>query len=191
MEETDHVLLVGKGAQDFARMMGFTIEDDLTRRCHGGVAGMETANRSSALRPAEERGKPAGRRHWRDAKRSDIRITMQMAAEGLIDPEHICGTINCNGVNSQGRGLRRYHHQRSVVQNPWPGRRFTDSRRRPLRRRRVRRGRLDRAGRTEPGQPGLVHLRRRDAARQSPQGCRNDRDQAHQGDGHSETSPRR
>src|SRR5262245_32494078 len=29
MEETDHVLLVGKGAQDFARMMGFTIEDDL------------------------------------------------------------------------------------------------------------------------------------------------------------------
>src|SRR5262245_40717762 len=29
MEETDHVLLVGKGAQDFARHMGFTIEDDL------------------------------------------------------------------------------------------------------------------------------------------------------------------
>src|SRR5215475_1258349 len=29
MEETDHVLLVGKGAQNFARMMGFTIEDDL------------------------------------------------------------------------------------------------------------------------------------------------------------------
>src|SRR5690242_6238511 len=29
MEETDHVLLVGKGAQDFARNMGFTIEDDL------------------------------------------------------------------------------------------------------------------------------------------------------------------
>src|SRR5262245_15741612 len=29
MEETDHVLLVGRGAQDFARHMGFTIEDDL------------------------------------------------------------------------------------------------------------------------------------------------------------------
>src|SRR5215218_8214368 len=29
MENTDHHLIVGKGAQDFARNMGFTIEDDL------------------------------------------------------------------------------------------------------------------------------------------------------------------
>src|SRR5207245_5252577 len=29
MDETDHHLLVGKGAQDFARGMGFKIEDDL------------------------------------------------------------------------------------------------------------------------------------------------------------------
>src|SRR6266850_26588 len=29
MEQTDHHLLVGKGAQDFARSMGFKIEDDL------------------------------------------------------------------------------------------------------------------------------------------------------------------
>src|SRR5881409_2988397 len=29
MNETDHHLLVGKGAQDFARGMGFKIEDDL------------------------------------------------------------------------------------------------------------------------------------------------------------------
>src|ERR1044071_575718 len=29
MDLTDHVLLVGKGAQDFARRIGFTIEDDL------------------------------------------------------------------------------------------------------------------------------------------------------------------
>src|SRR5712671_6096374 len=29
MDETDHHLLVGKGAQEFARGMGFTIEDDL------------------------------------------------------------------------------------------------------------------------------------------------------------------
>src|SRR5207247_9595612 len=29
MEKTDHHLLVGKGAQDFARVMGFTIEPDL------------------------------------------------------------------------------------------------------------------------------------------------------------------
>src|SRR5437868_9152858 len=29
MENTDHHLLVGRGAQDFARSMGFKIEDDL------------------------------------------------------------------------------------------------------------------------------------------------------------------
>jgi N4-(beta-N-acetylglucosaminyl)-L-asparaginase len=29
MENTDHHLLVGKGAQEFARAMGFRIEDDL------------------------------------------------------------------------------------------------------------------------------------------------------------------
>ena len=29
MEETDHVLIVGKDAQRFARQMGFTIEEDL------------------------------------------------------------------------------------------------------------------------------------------------------------------
>ena len=29
MDQTDHHLLVGKGAQDFARSMGFKIEDDL------------------------------------------------------------------------------------------------------------------------------------------------------------------
>jgi isoaspartyl peptidase/L-asparaginase-like protein (Ntn-hydrolase superfamily) len=29
MEKTDHHLLVGKGAQEFARSMGFKIEDDL------------------------------------------------------------------------------------------------------------------------------------------------------------------
>ena len=29
MDKTDHHLLVGKGAQDFARNMGFKIEDDL------------------------------------------------------------------------------------------------------------------------------------------------------------------
>ena len=29
MEKTDHHLIVGKGAQDFARNMGYEIEDDL------------------------------------------------------------------------------------------------------------------------------------------------------------------
>jgi N4-(beta-N-acetylglucosaminyl)-L-asparaginase len=91
MEETDHVLLVGKGAQHFARMMGFTIEDDLNT--------------------------PRSRQLWLEWKRRTdpghyippgqqaaigLRVGLEMVAEGKIDPEHFWGTINCNGVNSKG-----------------------------------------------------------------------------------------
>ena len=37
METTDHHLLVGKGAQEFARNMGFTIEDDLNTEKSRGL----------------------------------------------------------------------------------------------------------------------------------------------------------
>ncbi len=49
MEVTDHHLLVGKGAQDFARNMGFKIEDDLnTEKSRAAVARMEAAHRSTS-----------------------------------------------------------------------------------------------------------------------------------------------
>ena len=55
MEQTDHHLLVGKGAQNFARNMGFKIEEDLE---HGyfpkSLVGMEEANGSEALFGSEE-----------------------------------------------------------------------------------------------------------------------------------------
>src|SRR5205807_6585156 len=31
-----------------------------------------------------------------------LRAALAMAAEGLIDPDHIYGTINCNGINTKG-----------------------------------------------------------------------------------------
>jgi len=37
-----------------------------------------------------------------ERERVGLNVTLQMAAEGKIDPEHIWGTINCNGVNSKG-----------------------------------------------------------------------------------------
>ena len=70
MENTDHHLLVGKGAQEFARNMGFTIEDDLnTERSREAVARVEAPrrsralprSRSSAARRAYEAGAPDGR----------------------------------------------------------------------------------------------------------------------------------
>lgn len=91
MELTDHHLIVGKGATEFARTLGFTIEEDLNT--------------------------PASRRLWLEWKRrvdplhyldpakrlvAYNRAGLEMVAEGLIDPEHYYGTINCDGVSPKG-----------------------------------------------------------------------------------------
>lgn len=91
MDLTDHHLLVGKGAQDFARQVGFTIEEDLN-----------TERSRSRWLEWKRRIDPS---HWLDpASRGGegMRVGLEMVREGLIDPEHFYGTINCNGVNAQG-----------------------------------------------------------------------------------------
>jgi N4-(beta-N-acetylglucosaminyl)-L-asparaginase len=88
---TDHHLLVGKGAQDFARHLGFTIEDDLNTD-HSRKLWLEWKRRIDP-------------EHYLDPeKRSEEaeRARRQMMAEGLLDPGHVYGTINCNGVNGKG-----------------------------------------------------------------------------------------
>jgi N4-(beta-N-acetylglucosaminyl)-L-asparaginase len=91
LENTDHHLLVGKGAQSFARNMGFKIEDDLNTD-HSRELWLEWKRRTD----------PA---HYLDPKtRAEVwhREGLKMVAEGLIDREHYYGTINCNGINSKG-----------------------------------------------------------------------------------------
>ena len=91
MEQTDHHLLVGKGAQTFARGMGFKIEDDLNTE-RSRAAWLRWKRESDPL-------------HYLDPiKRLEAlrRIDLQMIAEGLIDPNHLYGTINCDGVNARG-----------------------------------------------------------------------------------------
>jgi N4-(beta-N-acetylglucosaminyl)-L-asparaginase len=91
LEETDHHLLVGKDAQTFARNLGFTIESDLN-----------TEKSRNLWLEWKRRSDPA---HYPDPKtRSDARrrAAAQMLAEGLIDPAHFYGTINCNAVNGKG-----------------------------------------------------------------------------------------
>lgn len=90
-DQTDHHLLVGKGAQDFARRLGFKIEDDLNTEKSRRL-WLEWKRRSDPehyLDPAKraERGEHAAR---------------EMMAEGLLDREHYYGTINCNGVSARG-----------------------------------------------------------------------------------------
>jgi N4-(beta-N-acetylglucosaminyl)-L-asparaginase len=91
MEQTDHHLLVGKGAQDFARNMGFKIEDDLN-----------TERSRTQWLEWKRRIDPS---HWLDPKKrmeSGFQAGLDMVREGLIDPEHFWGTINCDGVSANG-----------------------------------------------------------------------------------------
>jgi len=91
MDNTDHILLVGEGAQKFARNMGFTIEDDLN-----------TANSRAKWLEWKRRTDPG---HYPDPKsraEAGWRVALEMVAEGKIDPQHLYGTINCDGVNANG-----------------------------------------------------------------------------------------
>ncbi len=91
MNETDHHLIVGEGAQKFARVMGFKIEDDLN------------TEESRRLWLDWKRRVDPG--HWIDPEKraqAGHDAMMAMVAEGLIDRQHIHGTINCNGVNAKG-----------------------------------------------------------------------------------------
>ena len=90
MDETDHHLLVGKGAQDFARHMGFTIEADLNTESSRGK-WLEWKRRTDPL-------------HYltpKDREQAYHRVAMDLIAEGVIDPAHYYGTINCNGINAK------------------------------------------------------------------------------------------
>ena len=91
MEQTDHHLVVGTGAQVFARNMGFKIEDDLNTD-ESRKLWLEWKRRIDPL-------------HYLDPeKRAEAghRAMMAMVEEGLIDRQHIHGTINCNGINAKG-----------------------------------------------------------------------------------------
>jgi len=91
MDQTDHHLLVGKDAQRFARDVGFKIEDDLNTEKSRRI-WLEWKRRTDPL-------------HYIDPKaraQAGFRVGREMVAEGLIDPDHFYGTINCNCVNAKG-----------------------------------------------------------------------------------------
>jgi N4-(beta-N-acetylglucosaminyl)-L-asparaginase len=91
MENTDHHLLVGKGAQDFARQLGFTIEDDL--------------NTSYSRDRWLEWKRRIDPRHFLDPSkrsRAGLEAGLQMVREGLIPADSFWGTTNSNGINADG-----------------------------------------------------------------------------------------
>lgn len=91
MDQTDHHLIVGAGAQEFARNLGFAIEPDLN-----------TPRSRARWLEWKRRTDPEHYLDPQDRAEAGDRARQQMMAEGLIDPEHAYGTINCNGINAQG-----------------------------------------------------------------------------------------
>jgi N4-(beta-N-acetylglucosaminyl)-L-asparaginase len=91
MEATDHHLLVGAGAQTFARNMGFEIEDDLNTELSRSrwLEWKRRIDPGHYLDPEERAA--AGRK-----------AGLQMVREGLIDADHFYGTINCDGLAPNG-----------------------------------------------------------------------------------------
>jgi N4-(beta-N-acetylglucosaminyl)-L-asparaginase len=91
MEQTNAHLLAGNGAQSFARAHGFKIEKDL--------------NSDESRRLWLEWKRRIGPSQELDPERraeNGHRVMLEMIAEGLVDPIHIYGTINCNGINARG-----------------------------------------------------------------------------------------
>ncbi|MFP5379161.1 MAG: N(4)-(beta-N-acetylglucosaminyl)-L-asparaginase [Vicinamibacteria bacterium] len=91
LTNTDHHLLVGKDAQRFAFNMGFRIEDDLnTERSRALWLEFKRRTDPSRYLDPKTRGEES------------LQAGLSMVRDGLIDPDHFYGTINCNGVNARG-----------------------------------------------------------------------------------------
>jgi N4-(beta-N-acetylglucosaminyl)-L-asparaginase len=91
MEQTDHHLIVGRGAQDFARQLGFRIEDDL--------------NTEESRRLWLEWRRRVDPDHWLDPVRRSgaaLEAGLSMVRDGLIPEHSFYGTINCDGINARG-----------------------------------------------------------------------------------------
>lgn len=92
LEHTDHHLIAGKDVTPFARNLGFEIVDDLNTP-NSRAKWLEWKKRSDPLHYIKD---PAARQAALD------RVMTDMVREGLVNENHIYGTINCNGVNSRG-----------------------------------------------------------------------------------------
>ena len=117
MDQTDHHLLAGKGAQEFARALGFTIEPDLNteksrrlwlewRRRMDPDRWLDPAKRQ--IRERDKHDKDPGESELssamarRDVARRAVDAGWSMVQDGLIPEGSFWGTINCNGINANG-----------------------------------------------------------------------------------------
>jgi N4-(beta-N-acetylglucosaminyl)-L-asparaginase len=93
MTDTPHHLIAGEGALDFARACGFAERDLLSANSRS--LWQEWKRRLDA-RLADRRVDAATR------TRVGYEIGLEIAREGLIDANHLWGTITCSGVGPRG-----------------------------------------------------------------------------------------
>ena len=93
---TDHHLLVGAGAQRFARQMGFAIEDDLNtdRSRRMWLEWKRRTDPGHYLDP-DRAANP-------DAEARARAVDHEMLVYGVLTEEELYGTINCDGINAAG-----------------------------------------------------------------------------------------
>ena len=111
-EFTDNHLIAGKGAQEFARAMGMTVEADLNTE-RSRQLWLEWKRRvdperwldpNSPARRPPELGEDISRldaEHAAFAERA-LEAGRSMVRDGLIPEGSFWGTINCDGINSNG-----------------------------------------------------------------------------------------
>jgi len=109
MEYTDHHLLVGAGAQQFARNMGFTVEDDLNtetsrrlwrewKRRVDPEHWLDPNGNERKPKPKHEKD-PGDEAAWQARAMAAGR---SMVRDGLIPEGSFWGTINCDGLGPNG-----------------------------------------------------------------------------------------
>ncbi len=104
-EYTDNHLLAGKGAQEFARAMGFKVEDDLnterSRRLF--LEWKRRVDPERWLDPnSPARKPPVGSTEYAEFAARALEAGKSMVRDGLIPEGSFHGTINCDGINANG-----------------------------------------------------------------------------------------
>ena len=106
MDHTDHHLLAGEGAQQFARAMGFTIEDDLNTD-HSRQLWREWKRRLDPERWLDPNGdgrkpKPRHEKDPGELAARGLAAGRSMVRDGLIREGSFWGTINCDAIGPTG-----------------------------------------------------------------------------------------
>jgi len=92
MEHTDHHLIVGKDVTTLARNLGFEIVADLNTP-NSRAKWLQWKKLTDPLHYIKDPAERAA---------AISQVTLDMVKAGLINENHIYGTINCNGVNAAG-----------------------------------------------------------------------------------------